>query len=420
MSTADLLSVDEALQRILGGVSTLSSEIVPLPEALGRILVQPAFANDDLPPFANSAMDGYAVIAEDVVNASGAEPVSLTVIGDIPAGVVGDFSLTSGTAARIMTGAPLPAGADAIVPVEFTNEPWREPERPLQERIEINRPVNAGDYIRWPGEDVQAGSEVLPSGHRLRPQEIGVLASLGLAEISVVRKPRVALLATGDELISAHEPLVPGKIRNSNSYTLVAQVRSMGAEAVDLGVAKDTYLDVETKLAGGIDQEADLFISTAGVSVGAFDVVKDVLVSGGEVGFWRVNMRPGKPLAFGAYGGVPYLGLPGNPVSAMVSFERFARPAILKLAGHRRLERPRVQAIVQEEISSDGRESYLRAIVRQKEGEYVVELSGRQGSHVMTSLIHANGLLIVPAGVRHFQAGEIVEVMMLDWPEDVF
>jgi molybdopterin molybdotransferase len=420
MSASDLLSVDEALQRILDGVSTLSSEIVPLPDALGRILVQPAIASDDLPPFANSAMDGYAVMAEDVTRASAEEPVSLTVIGDIPAGVVGDFSLTSGTAARIMTGAPLPSGADAIVPVEFTNEPWREPERPLQEKIKINKMVNAGDFVRWPGEDVRAGSVILPSGHLLRPQEIGVLASLGLTDISVVRKPRIALLSTGDELIAAHEPLVPGKIRNSNSYTLVAQVRSMGAEAVDLGVAKDTYLDVETKLAEGLDQDADLFISTAGVSVGAFDVVKEVLVSSGEVGFWRVNMRPGKPLAFGSYGGVPYLGLPGNPVSAMVSFERFARPAILKLGGHRRLQRPRVQAIVQEEISSDGRESYLRAVVRQDEGEYIVELSGRQGSHVMTSLINANGLLIVPAGVRHLPAGQKVEVMMLDWPEEVF
>lgn len=420
MSTSDLLSVNEALQRVLDGVSTLSPEIVPLPDAVGRILVKSAIANDDLPPFANSAMDGYAVKAEDISRASNLEPISLDVIGDIPAGVVGDFSLISGTTARIMTGAPLPSGADAIVPVEFTNEPWRERERPLQKKIEINKPVKAGDYVRWPGEDVQAGSEVLLSGHRLRPQEIGVLASLGLTEISVVRKPRVAILATGDELISADEPLVPGKIRNSNSYTLVAQVGSMGAEAIDLGVAKDTHLDVESKLAEGIDQRADLFISTAGVSVGAFDVVKDVLVTGGEVDFWRVNMRPGKPLAFGAYGSVPYLGLPGNPVSAMVSFERFARPAILKLGGHSRLKRPRVQAVIQEEVFSDGRESYLRAIVRLEEGEYLVDLSGRQGSHVMTSLVNANGLLIVPAGVRHLPAGRKVEVMMLDWPEEVF
>ena len=420
MSTSDLLSVDEALQRVLDGVSTLSPEIVPLQDALGRILVKPAIANDDLPPFANSAMDGYAVKAEDISRASELEPISLDVIGDIPAGVVGDFSLISGTSARIMTGAPLPSGADAIVPVEFTNEPWRERERPLQKKIEINKPVKVGDYVRWPGEDVQAGSEVMPSGHRLRPQEIGVLASLGLTEISVVREPRIAILATGDELISVDEPLVPGKIRNSNSYTLVAQVGSMGAEAIDLGVAKDTYLDVESKLAEDIDQRADLFISTAGVSVGAFDVVKDVLVMGGEVGFWRVNMRPGKPLAFGAYGGVPYLGLPGNPVSAMVSFERFARPAILKLGGHSRLKRPRVQAVIQEEIFSDGRESYLRAIVRLEEGEYLVDLSGRQDSHVMTSLVNANGLLIVPAGVRHLLAGRKAEVMMLDWPEEVF
>jgi molybdopterin molybdotransferase len=214
--------------------------------------------------------------------------------------------------------------------------------------------------------------------------------------------------------------LVPGKIRNSNSLTLTAQIRSSGAVAVDLGVAKDSFSDVQSKLDSALERDVNLIISTAGVSVGAYDVVKDVLDAGGEVGFWRVNMRPGKPLAYGEYRGIPFLGLPGNPVSAMVSFERFARPAILKMSGHRKLDRPRVRATVKEDIHSDGRESYLRAVVTEESSGYSVDLSGRQGSHVMTSLIHANGLLIVPAGTRFIQSGQEVEVMMIDWPETVF
>lgn len=415
-----LLSVDQALQRVLAGVSVLKAERVSLMDALGRVLVEPAVSADDLPPFANSAMDGYAVKAADVAGASESTPVNLEVIGDIPAGIVATISLTSGEAARIMTGAPLPLGADAVIPVEMTNEPWRQTDRPLPDQIEVKGSVDSGDYIRWPGEDVRKGTEVLPSGHVLRPQEIGVLSALGLTNVSVVQAPRVAVLATGDELIAADEPLAPGKIRNSNSPTLTAQIRSTGAVAVDLGVARDSFSDVESKLKGALKREVNLIVSTAGVSVGAYDVVKDVLNEAGEVGFWRINMRPGKPLAHGEYGGVPFLGLPGNPVSAMVSFERFARPAILKMAGHRKLDRPRVWASVKADIYSDGRESYLRAVVREDEGGYSVDLSGPQGSHVMTSLVQANGLLIVPSGVRYIPSSQVVEVMMIDWPETVF
>ncbi|HET6447210.1 MAG TPA: gephyrin-like molybdotransferase Glp [candidate division Zixibacteria bacterium] len=415
-----LLSVDQALQQVLAGISLLPAERVSLMDALGRVLLEPAVSADDLPHFANSSMDGYAVKAEDVAGASEDLPVKLRVIGDIPAGTVAQISLSSGEAARIMTGAPLPFGADAVIPVELTSEPWRQSVRPLPDQIDVRGSVDSGGYIRWPGEDVRKGTEVLPSGHVLRPQEIGVLSAIGLTEISVVQTPRVAVLATGDELIEASEPLAPGKIRNSNSPTLTAQIRSSGAIAVDLGVARDSFSDVQSKLDDALERDVNLIISTAGVSVGAYDVVKDVLDSGGEVGFWRVNMRPGKPLAYGEYRGIPFLGLPGNPVSAMVSFERFARPAILKMAGHRKLDRPRVRATVKEDIHSDGRESYLRAIVVYEDGGYSVDLSGRQGSHVMTSLVQANGLLIVPAGTRLIQSGQAVEVMMIDWPETVF
>jgi molybdopterin molybdotransferase len=420
VSSKNLLSVDQALERVLAGVSALPAERVSVFDALGRVLVEPAVANDELPPFANSSMDGYAVRADDIAEATAEKPALLRVVADIPAGVVPDIAVTQGTAARIMTGAPLPRGADAIVPVEFTSEPWRQSDRPLMDRIEVKRSVQSGDYVRWPGEDVRAGTEVLPSGHLLRAQELGVLSALGMTDLLVVKSPRIAVLATGDELIMADEPLMPGKIRNSNSITLAAQIRTAGAKVVDLGVAKDTYTDVKRKLQAGLDVDVDLFISTAGVSVGVYDVVKDVLETGGQVGFWRVNMRPGKPLAFGTYADTPFLGLPGNPVSAMVSFERFARPAILKLQGHRNLERPRVRATIQEDIHSDGRESYLRAIVKQDNGRYMVDLSGRQGSHIITSMVHANALLIVPAGIKHLAAGHQAEVMMIDWPESVF
>ena len=225
-----------------------------------------------------------------------------------------------------------------------------------------------------------AGTTVIPAGKRLRPQEIGVLASIGLAEVSVVRQPRVGILATGDELIAVDQPLTPGKIRNSNGFTQAAQIREAGAIPISLGLARDTEADVKERLQAGLDAKVDLFVSSAGVSVGAYDVVKAVLDAAGNVGFWRVRMRPGKPLAFGTYGGVTYFGLPGNPVSAMVSFERFVRPSLLKMGGRQLLFRPEVDATLGEAISSDGRESYLRAVVRQNsDGTYDAMTTGDRG-----------------------------------------
>jgi molybdopterin molybdotransferase len=306
------------------------------------------------------------------------------------------------------------------VPVEDTDEPWRERDRPLPERVAIRRAVGRGDYVRYPGEDIRVGQTVLTAGHVVRPQEIGVLASLGVERVAVVRRPRVGVLATGDELIDVAAPLTPGKIRNSNGYAQVAQVRALGGEAVMLGVAGDRESEVRARLDAGVAAGIDLLVSSAGVSVGAYDVVKAVLEAAGGVAFWRVRMRPGKPLAFGAYRGVPFLGLPGNPVSAMVSFERFARPAILKMAGQRELARPSVPAIVLEELHSDGRESYLRAVVGRDERGYVARTTGGQGSHMMTSLVQANALLIVPEGVTTVAAGSVLQALMIDWPGDVF
>ncbi len=420
MTQAEYLTVQEALTAVLAGVSVLPAERVPLLDALGRVLAETVVAQDSLPPFANSAMDGYAMRAEDLLGATAGSPADLRVIGDIAAGVVPDMVVQEGTAVRIMTGAPLPSGADAVIPVEDTNEEWRNPERPLPERVLIKRQVGSGDYVRHAGEDILAGEMIIPEGHVLRPQEVGVLASLGVAEVAVIRRPQVGILATGDELIPIEEPLQPGKIRNSNGYTQTAQVLAVGGIPVPLGIARDTEVDVIQKLQVGLDAGVDLFISSAGVSVGAYDVVKAVLDREGDVGFWRVRMRPGKPLAFGKYKGIPYLGLPGNPVSAMISFERFARAAILKMAGFVDVERPLISVIIQEPIQSDGRESYVRVIVRKEEGRYVAQTTGDQGSHIMTSLVKANALVIIPEGVTQVEKGQILPAWMVDWPETVF
>ncbi len=414
MTQAEYLTVQEALTAVLAGVSILSSEKVPLLDALGRVIAQPVVAQDSLPPFANSAMDGYALRAADLTGATTENPADLQVIGDVAAGLVPDVLVEAGTAVRIMTGAPLPPGADAVVPVEDTNEAWRNPERPLPERIQIKRVVDAGDYVRQAGGDITVGQTIIEKGHLLRPQEVGVLASLGVAQVDVIRRPKVGILATGDELIAIEEPLRPGKIRNSNGYTQTAQVLTAGGIPVSLGIARDTEDDVRQKLRVGLDVGVDLFISSAGVSVGAYDVVKAVLQSEGNVGFWRVRMRPGKPLAFGTYHNIPYLGLPGNPVSAMVSFERFARAAILKMAGRTNWERPLITVVVQEDMQSDGRESYIRAVVSQKDGQMVARTTGNQDSHIMTSLVIANALMIIPEGVTTVKAGETLQAWMVE------
>jgi molybdopterin molybdotransferase len=420
MSDLEYLTVADALQLVLNEVAPLPSERVPLFEALGRVLAEPVTANDSLPPFANSSMDGYALRAADVANASTAVPAELKVVADIAAGTVSNVALTKGTAARIMTGAPLPEGADAVVPVEDTNEPWRDLERPLPGTILVHRSVNHGDFVRHIGEDIQAGQEVMAPGHLIRPQEIGVLAALGVSKLQVHRRPRVGILATGDELIDVDAPLSPGKIRNSNSYAQAAQVLALGADLVSLGVARDTEDHVRAKLRVGLEAGVDLLVSSAGVSVGAYDVVKAVLEQEGNVGFWRVRMRPGKPLAFGSYHGVPFLGLPGNPVSAMVSFERFVRPSIRKMAGYKSLDRPQITVTVQEQLTSDGRESYVRACVTRSAQGYQAISTGSQGSHVMTSLVKANALMIIPEGVTTVSPGEQLQAMMIDWPETVF
>jgi len=420
MATRELISVDDALETILGDIKVLSSEMVSLEQSVGRVLAHSVIAADSMPPFTNSSMDGYALRVADTHSASVSNPVTLKVVEDVSAGHVGQFEVIGGTASRIMTGAPLPIGADAVIPVEDTSEPWRGAHRPLPGSVQITRSVSSGDYVRYPGEDLSAGDEVLSAGHILRPQEIGILASLGISVVEVVQRPRVAVLSTGDELIEISEPLTPGKIRNSNGYTQAAQIRQMGAEALNLGVAGDSKEEVRKKLEEALDDGAHLIVSSAGVSVGALDVVKAVLDEVGEVKIWRVRMRPGKPVTYAFYSGIPYLGLPGNPVSAMVTFEIFARPVILKMAGHKKIHKSTVLVTTTDTIISDGRQSYIRAIVSGRQGEYQAHTTGKQGSHLLMSLVRANALLIVPENRTRVDRGEQLEALMLDWPEIVF
>jgi molybdopterin molybdotransferase len=421
--TVQMISVGEALDHILRHITPLDSRELPITEALDRVLAEDVVSTIDVPPFANSAMDGYALRAADVVQASPESPAMLKVIGEIPAGAVPDRPVGPGTAVRIMTGAPVPPGSDAVAPFELTSEGRGEVAGSVG-HVAVCEPVQAGDNVREAGEDVRNGQTVLSAGHVLRPPDVGVLAGLGHPQVSVVRRPRVAILATGDELVDVHEPITPGKIRNSNEYTSIALVKRYGGVPVPLGIARDTAEDLKTKIQEGLAQDVDLFLTSAGVSVGDFDIVKNVLAAEGEMHFWQVAIKPGKPLAFGSVGDVPLVGLPGNPVAAMVAFEVFARPAILKLGGHASWEKPSVRAVLDEDVHNSGRRHFMRARVRWEADGYHVTTRGSgvqvQGSGILSSLVWANGLVVVPEEVTFIGAGSGVDVWMLDWPEFVF
>jgi molybdopterin molybdotransferase len=407
------LSVNEARARILSQFEPVGTETLSLAGCAGRVLAADVAAQNNLPSFDNSAMDGFAVIASDLGGAEPDSPRTLEVVADIPAGTYPDVTLLEGQAARIMTGAHMPKGANAVIPVEETDFDNRAPGTPAPKTVSVYKSLTAGDYVRAQGTDVQTGQPVLKSGHKLRPQDLGLLAMLGVAEVPVYGRPRVALLSSGDELIPVDEPLRPGKIRDSNTYTLAALIEDAGAEVLRLGIAADRRDSVEGLLANAAAQKVDLILSSAGVSVGAFDFIKDVVEAQGELTFWRVNMRPGKPLAFGSFKNIPFIGLPGNPVSAFVGFEVFVRPALERLSGLEAGSRPRVRVQLAENISSDGRESYLRANVREEDGILSAHLAGHQGSGNLLSIVQANALLIIPAGVKSLAAGMEVDAWLL-------
>ena len=405
-----MISVEEALERILNQITPLTTIQVPLSEALGLVLAEDVVVQEDMPPFANSAMDGFALLSQDSQPRNG-QPPRLRITGEVAAGYVADHAIEPGTAMRIMTGAPVPPGADTVIQVELTRS-----EGPESEWVEILETVAQGNNIRPAGEDMRRGQTVLPSAIEIGPWEIGVLATLGWAKVPVIRRPHVALLGTGDEVIDVDEPLRPGKIRNSNSYLLEAAVRRAGAEPHRLGVARDTIESLREKFTEAV--QSDLIITSGGVSVGDFDLVKNIMTEQGEIHFWRINMRPGKPVAFGHIGSVPLLGLPGNPVSAAVTFELFGRPVIRKMLGHTRLLRPQVNVVVEDGVSDRAmRRHYVRAHVEWRNGRFIAHTTGNQGSNIMTSLLNANALVIVPEGGAEVHPGETAKAIMLDWPE---
>jgi len=410
-----MISVEEALAKILSYVQTLDREEKPILQCLGQALDEDAYSPINVPPLDNAAMDGYAIRAEDVIGATTASPVFLNVIGEVSAGTISDKEVGAGTAIRIMTGAPLPRGADSVVKFEDTDEAL-QPQRPPS-KIGIMCQITKGQDVRHAGEDIARSQLVLKRGTPLRPQEIGVLASIGRAKAWVIRRPVVAILATGDELVEIDQPLPEGKIYNSNSFSIAAQVLRYGGIPLVLGIARDRVQEIEAKIKEALS--SDMLITSGGVSAGDYDLVKDVLAKQGEVSFRMVRMKPGKPLAFGVIGGVPHLGLPGNPVSSMITFELFGRPAILKMMGKKNLAKPSVRATMESSIqNSDGRRIFARAIVRQEGDRYFARSTGPQGSGILTSMASANGLVIVPEDVKAVAEGDTVEVLMLDWSEE--
>lgn len=413
MTESQLHSVDEAISRILTDISRLPSEQVELIAAYGRTLAEDILAPVSLPPFANSSMDGYAIRAADIAAASQDSPVRLRVVTDIPAGTAPQRAIGAGEAARIMTGAPLPEGADAVVPVEQTDQTWRgSNSAPLSDSVAIFAPARSGAYVRQIGDDMKSGEVVLQAGTVVRAQELGLLAGMGCARVDVIRQPRIAILSTGDELVDVNEPLTAGKIRDMNGYTLYGLVLAYGGIPIRIPTARDTLDDVRRRFSEALDQQPDLIISSAGVSVGAYDVVRAVLDELGRIDFWRVNLRPGKPLAYGNVRGVPFFGLPGNPVSAMVTYDVFVRPVLLKMTG-RPDAVPTVQAVMGETLQSDGRRSYIRVTLTQEDGRYVARTTGTQSSSALLSMVQADGLLIIPEGITEAAAGQTFAVRLL-------
>ncbi len=399
-----MIPLTDAVQVVLGAVKPLPPEKVSILEARGRVLAEDIRARRSLPPHDNSAMDGFAVRHQDL-----GPGVVLQVVEDIPAGATAQNTLGPGQAARIMTGAPVPPGADTVVPVEDT--------RPRGDRVEILSVPGKGANIRPMGEDVEEGERVLPAGTRIRPAEVGMLASLGRSFVLVHQRPRVAVLATGDEIVDVDAGDPGTKIINSNSYGVAAQVAEAGGVPVVLGIGRDDpegLLEMLERAA-----PCDVIVTTGGVSVGDYDYVRPVLARAGvAVQFWKVAMKPGKPVVFGMKGRVPVFGLPGNPVSALVAFEQFVRPCLLKLQGHRRVFRPVVQAVLTEEAgpvkTKPGRTDLVRCRVEYREGAFRVVGVHHKGSGVLTTLVRANGLMVIPADSTGAKPGDRVRVQVYD------
>jgi molybdopterin molybdotransferase len=436
-----MLTVEEALGLVLAQVGgPIGAERLPVEQSLGRVAAEPLVAALSLPPWPNSAMDGYAVRAADVGGASEGAPVRLDVVGDAAAGVATAARVEPGTALRIATGAPLPAGADAVVQVEATTpvaldgtlgQRARDATGPLPASCLVHLAVTSGTNIREAASDVSAGDVILPAGRVVTASAIALAAGTGVTQVTAWRRPRVAILATGDEIRGPGEPLGPAGIPDANGPGLAALVRADGAEAIRLGIAGDRLDAVVERLRAGI-AGADAVVVSGGVSVGPYDAVRAAFATVGSVELWRVAVQPGKPIAFGISSdpgpvgrAVPLFGLPGNPVSTFVSYELFVRPGLRALGGHADITRPIEPATLEDATrTSAGRRAYLRAVVvrdaagipvRDRGGRLRLRLAGGQGSHVLSALARADGLAVVPAEIERVEPGQAVGFM---WTAD--
>jgi molybdopterin molybdotransferase len=400
-----ILPFEEAERIVVEATPRVSTEHVDLDSCYGRVLAQEIIAKDSIPPFDASMVDGFAVHSEDVAHATASSPVELVLTGEIPAGSVPSRPVERGHCSRIFTGSMLPSGADAIVMLEWTS--WDDG------MVRVSRAVASGQHVRRTGEDVRAGDRVLEPGVSLRPQEVGLLASLGWTAVEVGKRPRVAVLMTGDELLDLGEPLVPGKIRSSNRYTLAGQAREAGCVVQDLGTSRDDPAAIERALRNA--KEADVVITSGGVSVGDHDEVKEVFERlGMERLFWRVAASPGKPVLFGRWGEAVVFGLPGNPVSSMISFECFVRPLLRRMQGDRFPDRPRIRAKLSSSLRGAGPRRHFARVQLRPDGESFVAVEvGPKGSGNLRSMVHANGLAVIPEGTELMSAGSTVEVMLL-------
>jgi molybdopterin molybdotransferase len=402
----------EALQSILARVAPLPPRTLPLAEALGLAAAAAIKSTEQVPPFTNSAMDGYAVRAGDLAAASPEHPVRLRVLGDLAAGAMADRAVASGTAWRIMTGAPLPEGADSVVPVEATERgaDW----------VEVHRPLRKGIHIRLAGEDIQVGLALVAPGCALRPGDLGVLAAVGVPAVQVHPRPRVAVLTTGDELVDASERPGPGRIRDANIHAICAQVAACGAIPVPFARVRDDRATLTAVLREAL--QADAILTTGGISVGDYDFVKAILEElGAERVFWKVAQKPGGPLGFWMLGDKPIFGIPGNPVAAMLMVEEYVRPALRRLMGFAKLHRPAAEARLDggwTGKADDHRTTFLRVTARREAGQLMARLTGPQGSAILSSMLHANALAVVPAGMDRVEPGGIVPLHLTEAAED--
>lgn len=396
-----MIAIEEALSIIQNSVQPLATVKMTFFEALGCVLAEDIFASEPMPPFAASSVDGYAVVAADGAGVR-------RVVGDQAAGYVADVRIEPGTAARVTTGAPVPAGADAVVMVEQT-----EATQGHVDILETDPP--SGSNIRPVGQDIESGQLVLAKGTLLGPAELGLLGTVGQAKVTVYRRPKVAVMSTGDEIVEPHEQLLPGQIRDANRFTLMGVVRQAGAEPLDLGIVRDKAGTLEETIERGLT-EADALLTSGGVSMGQLDLVKPYLASRGTVHFGRVNTKPGKPVTFATVDGTPCFAMPGFPVSALVSFEVFVRHALLKMAGHTQIYRPREKAVLAHHFGhSAARTEFQRVVLtRRPDGTLIASSTGFQGSGRLLSMSGANGLLVLPHGQDDFEAGSTADALIID------